>query len=101
MSCFGLTYGSGQGPRCVLTLINDGEDTLRDLSVELWEGETDVTGLLIGTCPQRLAAGGRVSLTLEQRGPERAYQLTVRHVNLRGVDVCASQWVCVGIPKSK
>lgn len=89
---------SGQGPRRIITLINEGNRILRDCSVQLLDRGADVTALLKGTMPQRLAERAHASLLIEEYGPERAYTLAVRSVDFRGNDFVESRDIIVGRP---
>jgi len=89
---------TGQGPRRVITLINEGTSILRDCSMDLLSGEDLVSGLLQGRCPQRIDVGGRVTLVLEEQGPERAYVLSFRYVDFRGQDHVMARDLVVGRP---
>lgn len=90
---------SGSARRQVLTIVNDSNYTLRDISAHLFEHDVDVSVRLQGHCPQRLRAGERAHLVVEHDGDEQALDFTVRYVDATGDDRVNLQNVVVGRPR--
>lgn len=67
-------------------IVNSSRRWLRDVTIRVFDGETDASGILKGQYPQRWEPEEGFTVKLVYDGPERSLQLVVRWVDSQGRD---------------